>query len=150
VGALAALLACHLIQLDVSIDCVRLNDSPRQVHAVLGRPTRAISMPPRRIGYLVRTDVYRTRRVRVTYLLGGDRLYVYEVTTRNPTDRTPRGVGVGSTVHEVLRKVPGSSCGSEFLVGTYCRRPQEGGVGGTFFQVRNGHVTSVSVFAPPF
>jgi hypothetical protein len=150
VSALAALLACHLIRLDVSIGCVRLNASPPRVHAVLGRPTRVVETPPRRIGYLVRTDVYLERRVSVTYLLGGDHLYVQSVTTRDPTDRTARGVGVGSTAREVLRKVAGSSCTTEFFVGPYCRRPQEGGVGGTFFTLRNGRVTSVSVFAPAF
>ena len=139
----------HLVRLDTGIAGARIQMSPSQVRRVLGAPTR-IRSGKWRVGYIARTYVYERRGIDVQFLLGGDRLYAYQITTRNPLDRTRRGIGVGSTEAEVRHRVPDVTCIDDRYVGRYCRRPNEGGVGGTSFGIRRGRVVRVSVFAPVF
>jgi hypothetical protein len=138
-----------VVALDRAIAGVELHAAPRAVRATLGAPSR-VRRGPWRIGFIARTWTYSRRGISVDFLLGGDRLYVYAVTTRNPLDRTARGVGVGSREVDIRHRVPDVHCYVDRYIGRHCRRPNEGGVGGTLFLVRRGRVRTVEVFAPPF
>jgi hypothetical protein len=137
------------IRLDRGMAGIELNMSARHVHAVLGEPTR-VTQGTWRVGFIARTYAYARRGLSVEFLLGGDRLYAYTITTTSAAERTTRGVGVGSTEFEVRRKIPDVLCERRRRVIRSCKRPREGGVGGTSFVLRQGVVVSVSVFAPVF
>ena len=126
---------------------VRLVMSPKQVWAVRGRPDRVINRREWRVGYLPLVYVYRRPRLRIQFLLGGTRLTVWSITTTDPGQRTRTGVGVGDREARVRTYAP--YCRSERRR-RFCSTTNEGGAGGTFFEVRRGRAVSVTVAAPPF
>ena len=119
--------------------------SPREVRAVLGAPPR-IKPGVHRIGYFDFTYVYPHRLV-VKFLLGGDRDYVYSISTTSRRYRTRKGVGVGSSERRV--RTYARYCRVDRGVRS-CMNTNEGGVGGTYFVIRRGRAVSVTVFAPAF
>jgi hypothetical protein len=138
-----------VVELDRAIARVEIHAAPQAVRARLGPPTR-VKRGPWRIGFIARTWTYADRGITVEFLLGGDRLYVYGVSTRTGLDRTRRGIGVGSREADVRRKVPDVHCYVDPYIGRHCRRPNEGGVGGTLFLIRRGRVRVVKIFGPVF
>jgi hypothetical protein len=137
------------IRLDVSVARIEIGDRRAEVRRALGRPAR-IQYGPQRIGFIAQTWTYQGRRLKIEFLYGGGRLSVYAITSRSPLDRTRRGVGVGSSEAAVRAFVPDVHCYRDKYIGRHCRRPREGGVGGTLFLISGGRVRSVEVFAPVF
>ncbi|HEX6702627.1 MAG TPA: hypothetical protein VF101_18010 [Gaiellaceae bacterium] len=126
---------------------VRLVMTPRQVWAVRGRPDRVVNRRQWAVGYLPLTYVYRRPRLRIDFLNGGRGLTVWSITTTDPTERTAAGVGVGDREARVRTYAP--FCRRERRR-RFCSTTNEGGVGGTFFEIRDGRAVSVTVSAPPF
>jgi hypothetical protein len=120
------------------IAAVELGMTKAQVRAKLGRP-RHVRTGTNEFGTF-RELVYR--RVTVTFQSSPK---VTSVRTTSTLERTPRGVGVGSTTAEVKTRVHGVRCRNEagfrhcfvgkFLPGRVV----------TDFRIRNGRVSSISV-----
>ena len=126
---------------------VRLLMSPKQVWAVRGRPDEVVNRSQWRVGYLPLVYVYRHPRLRVVFLLGGKRLSVWSVATTDPGERTRTGVGVGDREARVRTYAP--YCRTEGSR-RFCSTTNEGGIGGTFFELRRGRAVRVTVNAPVF
>ena len=117
---------------------VRLEMTKAQVRAVLGAPRRAVH-GSNEFGSFT---IYRYRGLRVTFQ--GNRRVTDVFTTRR-TERTARGVGVGSTEGQVRAKVAGVRCRTESgfrhcFVGRFLPGRRI-----TDFHIRRGRVTSVEV-----
>lgn len=126
---------------------VRLFMSPKQVWVVRGRPDQVVNRSQWRVGYLPLVYVYRRPRLRVVFLLGGKHLSVWSVATTDPGERTRTGVGVGNREARVRTYAP--YCRSERRR-RFCSTTNEGGIGGTFFELRRGRAVRVTVNAPVF
>jgi hypothetical protein len=136
-GAPAA--ASALIQVDKGIAGARLGNSRAEVRAALGRPASTRS-GTNDFGPFVQ---FRYRGG-ITVSFQG-RTEVTSVTTSGRGDRTARGVGVGSRVATVRRRVRGVRC--ETFVGARSCHTGRFRVGEviTDFQIRGGRVTRVTV-----
>lgn len=142
--ALAALLvvaplADGTIRLEQSIAGVRLGMTRGEVLAVAGRPDRIriVSNP------IAPFTVYRygagTSELDVTFFAGRR---VTQVTTRRVGERTRTGIGRGSTLAALRRRVPGLSCVTAFRK-TICARGD--GVRTTQFILMTGRVLESTV-----
>jgi hypothetical protein len=117
---------------------VRLDMTQKQVRAKLGAPPRM-----RRF----RNDfgpvtVFTYPRVVVTFQ--GHRS-VTGLRTTSPLERTPGGVGVGSTEAQVKARVPSVKCRNEFGIRHCYRGFWLPGRVVTDFRIRKGRVSSVTV-----
>ena len=117
---------------------VRLGMSQVTVRSALGHPTK-IERGSNEIGPYT---TYRYPRVTVTFFAGRR---VTSVVTTSPLERTLRGVGVGSTVAQVSKRLAGIRCVREFgyrhcYVGEWAP-----GKIVTDFAIRDGRVTRVTV-----
>jgi hypothetical protein len=121
--------------------------SPKQVWTVRGRPDRVVNRRTWKVGYLPLVYFYRHPRLRVEFLLGGPRLSVWSITTRDRAERTRTGVGVGDRDSRVRTYAP--YCRGERRR-RFCSTTNEGGNGGTFFEMRRGRAVTVTVAAAPF
>jgi hypothetical protein len=99
-----------LVRPGVSIGKVRLGMTPAEVFRVLGRP----SLINRRIdhGFGSRYIEYDWDYTRWTVGFAGraDSLRASKIGTTLRTQRTPRGIGVGSRVRDILRAYPTAAC----------------------------------------
>jgi hypothetical protein len=118
-----------------SVAGIELGMTSQQVVARLGRPTLST------LEAGARNLVYSRRRLVVT--LARSRVVI--VATRSRGERTRRGVGVGSSVRLVRRRIAGVRCAEKAGV-AFCRtgsiRP---GRRSTTFQIRSRRVVTVTV-----
>jgi hypothetical protein len=118
-----------------SVAGIELGMTAELVLARLGRPTLST------VEAGTRNLVYRRRRLVVT--LARSRVVI--VATRSRGERTRRGVGVGSSVRSIRRRVAGVRCREKAGV-AFCRtgsiRP---GRRSTTFQIQSGRVVTVTV-----
>jgi hypothetical protein len=118
-----------------SVAGIELGMTAEQVMARLGRPTLST------VEDGARNLVYRRRRLVVTL----SRSQVVIVATQSRGEVTRRGVGVGSSVRSVRRRVAGVRCGEKAGV-AFCRtgstRP---GRRSTTFQIESRRVVTVTV-----
>lgn len=131
--------ASALIQVDKGIAGARLGNSRAEVRAALGTPASKRS-GTNDFGPFVE---YRYRGgIRVGFQ---GRTEVTSVTTSGRGDRTARGVGVGSRVSTVRRRVAGVRC-ETFVGARSCHTGRfRAGEVVTDFQIRGGRVTRVTV-----
>jgi hypothetical protein len=127
------------IRLERSIAGVRLGMTRSQVVAVAGRPDRIRIVP----NPIVLFSVYRygtgKHELDVTFFAGAR---VAEVTTTRAAERTGTGIGRGSTLAALRRRVPGLRCVSAFKT-TICARGDSART--TQFIVVSGHVIESTV-----
>jgi hypothetical protein len=121
-----------------SIAGVRLGMTKAQVRATLGAPRRAVH-GSNDFGSFTE---FRYRGLRVTFQ--GDRRVTNLFTTRG-TERTARGIGVGSTESQVKARVAGVRCRTESgfrhcFVGRFLPGRRI-----TDFRIRSGRVSSVDI-----
>lgn len=131
-GAPAAIVPQH------GIAGVRLGMSQVSVKSALGRPTK-VERGANEIGPYT---TYRYPRVTVTFFAGRR---VTSVATTSPLERTPRGVGVGSTVGQVSSRVARVRCAREFGYRHCYVGDWSPGKVVTDFAIRNGRVARVTV-----
>jgi hypothetical protein len=117
---------------------VTLNMTKAQVRATLGAPRRAIHGS----NEFGRFTEFRYRGLRITFQ---GNLRVTNVFTTRRTERTARGIGVGSTESQVKAKVSGVRCRTEFgrrhcFVGRFLPGRRV-----TDFRIRSGRVSSVGI-----
>ena len=127
------------IQIDRGIGGARIGSSQAEVAAALGNPSRrARGRNP--FGLFVR---FSYRRERISVLFQGERS-VTSVTTTGRGDRTPGGVGVGSTEAQAdrIRGVRCETIGGARTCHTGNFRP---GRRVTDFHIRRGRVVRVTV-----
>jgi hypothetical protein len=118
-----------------SIAGVQLGMTRAEVRAELGRPTRVI----RGRNEFGTFRVFRYFRLTVTFQ--GEQTATAIQTTRK-REKTPSGVGVGSTRAQLLANVPAVRCRSA----TLCTKGRfRAGNRVTVFRLRNGKITSVLV-----
>ena len=138
VALVSAAAAAAAIEPQRGIAGVRLGMTKAQVRATLGAPRSAVH-GSNEFGSFT---VYRYRGLRITFQ--GNRTLTDLFTTR-PTERTARGVGVGSTEGQVRAKVAHVRCRSEAglrhcFVGRFLPGRRV-----TDFRIKHGRVTSVDV-----
>jgi hypothetical protein len=143
-AAVAALLAAApsahaVIQIDRGIAGARIGNTKAEVRAALGRPASVRNLT----NEFGPVTVFRyAGGIRVTFQ---GRRKVTGVSTTGLGDRTSRGVGVGSRVGAVERRVPGVSC--ETIGGDRLCHTGEFAAGRriTVFVIRGGKVRRVDV-----
>jgi hypothetical protein len=136
--ALVPASAGAMIQIQRGIAGARLNNTPAQVRAALGKPKRVI----KKTNFFGPYTQYRYfGGITVTFQ---GRRNVTDVATTGLGDRTARGIGVGSTEQALKNRVPGVHCLAGVpricLVGQLLPGRRV-----TDFRIRGGKVTSVSV-----
>jgi len=131
--------ASAIIQLERGIAGARLNNTKAQVKTALGQP-KQVRNGTNEFGNF--TEFIYVGRIRV-FFQSGNR--VTSVETRGLSDRTARGVGVGSTLAAVQNRVQGVNC-EPIPGGRLCQRGlAEPGQRISAFFVRNGKVNRVVV-----
>ena len=143
-GAFAALLiatpvAEGTIRLEHSISGVRLGMTRSQVVGVAGSPDRIRIVPNPFVPFTVYQYGAGNSELEVTFFAGKR---VTEVTTTRSAERTPSGIGRGSTLAALRRHIPRLSCVSAFAK-TICARGD--GSRATQFIVESGRVAESSV-----
>jgi hypothetical protein len=119
-GALALSSAAQSkIVLNKSIHGVKLGMTKKQVARILGP-----GKPTKRYAFFRGTQ-YRHGLYVVSFSKGR----ALQITTRDPRERTPQGLGVGSKKSQVKRRLRHAWCGIEGRIGTVCVTRQ----GGTTF-----------------
>jgi hypothetical protein len=79
--------------------------------------------------------------LRVRFFRSGGRYWVHQITVSGPTDRTPKGIGVGSTAKAVKAAVAHVTCDA---ASCYTTNPRTTPVI-TIFALRNDRVSKVVV-----
>jgi hypothetical protein len=134
-GAALPPVAAARLRLNVAIAGVSLGDSERAVRARLGPPSTVATQGRSR------TLVFADRQLAVTLV----RKKVVILTTRNPRERARSGVGMGSTVRVLRRRVPRLRCG-ETRSFRFCRTGSvKPGRRSTTFLIDGGRVIGVTV-----
>lgn len=132
--------ASALIQIDRGIAGARLNNTPAEVPAALGKPGRVV----RGRNDFGPFTVFRYRGAISVAFQG--RRNVTSVTIKGLGDRTARGVGVGSTEQGVERRVRGITCETFFGTTRSCHTGNyRAGTRVTDFRIKGGKVTRVTV-----
>lgn len=127
--------AAAVIHPGQSIAGVELGMTKGEVRAELGQPAQVL----RQRNAFGPVTTFRYFRLRVTFQ--GDRNVTAVKTTRK-RERTPRGVGVGSTKAQLLARVRGVRCATH----TLCEKGRlVPGTRITVFRLFDGRVTSVLV-----
>jgi hypothetical protein len=129
-----------LVQVDRGIAGARLDNTKAQVRAALGNPSR-VRHGNNEFGSF--TEFRYAGAIRVTFQSGNR---VTAVATTGRGDRTPRNVGVGSTLSAVMNRVPQLANCVPIPGGRLCQTGA--GLPGerlTSFFLRNGRVTRVVV-----
>jgi hypothetical protein len=140
-----ALLACAvpaqaLIRPQKGMAGVRLDMTQAQMKAVLGEPLSAKQGVNDFGAY---TQFVYARKVTVTFQ--GNQ-HVTGISTKGRTERTARGVGVGSTENDVQSKVTHSRCDTIAAVRTcHVGRFEPGRRVTVFLMSKRGHVSTVTV-----
>jgi hypothetical protein len=120
-----------------SVAGIELGMTAREVVARLGRPT--LSTAERG----ARNLVYRRRGLVVT--LSHSRVVIVATRSRGERTRDGVGVGVGSSVRSVRRRVAGVRCGEKASV-AFCRTgSSRAGRRSTTFQIESRRVVTVTV-----
>jgi hypothetical protein len=139
VAATPAAPAAARIIVNRGVEPVRIGMSERQVRAKLG------TADVREHSGATTSLVYRRRALVVTLLRG----HVTIVSTRSRRERTSRGVGPGTALRSLRRRVAGEHCGAK--VGVYLCKVGSSRKGrrSTVFLVVDGRVDTVSVALAP-
>jgi hypothetical protein len=117
---------------------VRVGQTEAKVLDVLGPPVRVVTRT---------NDFGRLRELRyrgLTVLMQGERR-VTAVSTRARAERTPAGIGVGSTEQQVVATVRGVTCRTLFGLRSCIVGTEEPGRRVTVFDVRRGAVRRVLI-----
>jgi hypothetical protein len=129
-----------LIRTQKGMDGIRLNMTQDQMRAVLGEPTSTKQGFNDFGGY---TQFVYPRRVTITFQ-GNER--VTGISTSGRSERTSRGIGVGSTENDVVSKVSHSRCDTIADVRTCHVGSFAPGHRVTVFLIsKHGHVSTVTV-----
>lgn len=127
------------IILNRGVEPARIGMTSKQVRAKLGAPDVL-----ERSGTTM-SLVYRSRKLVVTIVRGR----VQIISTRSRRERTVTGVGPGSTLQAVRRKVRGARCGSKAGVYVCKLGSSRKGRRSTVFLITGGVVDTVSVALAP-
>ena len=131
----SASLAQAIIQVQHGISGIRLNMSPAQVRAGLGKP-EAVTHGKNDFGKFTQ---YKYRGGILVSFQGNHNVTAVSISSRS--DRTASGVGVGSTKQQVKNGVHGVKCGAhDCHVGSL-----RAGHRVTDFLFHNGHVKRVTI-----